>query len=110
MKKITTIALLMAATAAGTLLAADVPALYDQHCASCHAKDGSGNTKMGRKNGAKDYRDPKVLAAVKDDQAFTAIKEGLTEKGKERMKAFKEKLKDEEIKALISHLKELSKK
>lgn len=108
--KRTTITLLLAVTAAVTLCAADVPALYEQHCVACHAKDGSGNTKMGRKTGVKDYRDPKVLEAVKDDKALTAVKEGLTEKGQERMKPFKDKLNDEEIKALIGHLKELGKK
>ena len=109
MKKLA-ITLTVAATAAATLFAADVPVLYDQHCVSCHAKDGSGNTKMGRKSGAKDYRDPKVREEVKDDKALIAVKEGITEKGQERMKPFKDKLNDEEIKALIGHLKDLGKK
>ena len=29
--------------------------VYEQHCASCHGKDGSGATTMGKKLGVKDY-------------------------------------------------------
>ena len=100
-------------TLASTIVAihaADVNALYDKHCASCHAKDGSGKTKMGQKVGAKDYRDPKVLAELKDDIALKNIKDGMTESGKEKMKPFKDKLNDEEIKALIGKIREFGKK
>lgn len=90
--------------------AADVQANYTKHCVSCHAKDGSGDTKMGKKAGAKDYRDPKIVATIKDDVAFKNVKEGQTEDGKEKMKPFKDKLTDDEIKALIAHMKDFAKK
>lgn len=90
--------------------AAEVNALWDQHCASCHAKDGSGNTRMGKKSGAKDYRDAKVQAAMKDDQALKSVKEGAIENGKEKMKPFKDKLTDDDIKALIAHMRTFGKK
>jgi len=108
MKRIA-ITLTLTVTAAA-IYAADVNGLWDQHCTSCHAKDGSGNTKMGKKSGAKDYRDPKVQAEMKDDKSLTAVKEGISENGKEKMKPFKDKLSDDEIKALIGHLKEFGKK
>ncbi|MBI2950160.1 MAG: cytochrome c [Verrucomicrobia bacterium] len=94
---------------AGTARAADAAALWDKHCASCHAKDGGGNTRMGKKVGVKDYRDPKVQEGLKDDKAFKAIKEGLTEKGEEKMKSLGDKLMDEEIKELIKFLRSLRK-
>jgi len=94
---------------AGTALAADSAALWDKHCASCHAKDGSGNTRMGKKVGVKDYRDAKVQEALKDDKAFKAIKEGLTEKGEEKMKPLGDKLTDAEIMELIKFLRSLKK-
>ncbi|HEY6167497.1 MAG TPA: cytochrome c [Verrucomicrobiae bacterium] len=103
------ITLTLAATVAA-IYAADVNGLWDQHCVSCHGKDGSGKTKMGQKSGVKDYRDPKVQAELKDDTALKAVKEGITENGKEKMKPFKDKLSDDEIKALIGRLKEFGKK
>jgi cytochrome c553 len=89
--------------------AADVKELWDKHCASCHAKDGSGNTKMGKKVDVKDYRDPKVQAEIKKDKALKAVKEGITEKGKERMKPYADKLTDDEIKTLIAHIRTFKK-
>ena len=57
--------------------AADAAANWAQHCASCHGKDGSGSTMMGKKLGVKDYRDAKVQAAFSDAEATRAIKEGV---------------------------------
>lgn len=89
--------------------AADVQENWTKHCVSCHAKDGSGNTKMGRKVDVKDYRDPKVQAEMKDEKAVKTVKEGITEKGQERMKPYADKLNDEEIKALIAHIRTFKK-
>ena len=104
------IGLTMMIAAAGSVGAADVIPLWDKHCVSCHAKDGSDNTRMGQKSGVKDYRDPKVQAELNDEKSLKLVKEGLTENGKERMKPFKDKLTDDEIKALIAHLKTFGKK
>ena len=51
-------ALLLPATT--TTMAASAATNYSKKCASCHGKDGSGKTKMGKKSGARDYRDAKV--------------------------------------------------
>jgi len=64
---------------------------------------------MGKKVDVKDYRDPKVQAELKDDKAAKTIKEGITEKGKERMKGFADKLTEEEIKALVGHMRSFKK-
>jgi mono/diheme cytochrome c family protein len=89
--------------------AADAGALWNQHCASCHGKDGSGATTMGKKMGVKDYRDAKVQAAFSDGEAERAIKEGVKENGKEKMKAFGDKLSDADIKALVAYIRGLKK-
>lgn len=89
--------------------AADAPANWTKHCASCHAADGSGSTRMGRQSGAKDYRDAKVQAEMKDESALKALKEGLQAKGKEVMKPFKDKLTEDELKALVAHMRTFKK-
>ena len=92
-----------------TASAADVQGLWGQHCASCHGKDGKGETKAGRKAGVKDQTDAKYQAGLTDEKMFTAVKEGLKENGKEKMKPFADKLKDDEIKALVAHVRSLKK-
>ena len=93
----------------GIAQAADVKELWDKNCASCHGKDGQGDTKMGKKVDVKDYTDPKFQAEYKEDKGIKTIKEGLTEKGKERMKAYAEKFSEEEIKALAAHIRTFKK-
>jgi cytochrome c553 len=104
------IALTLGLATTAAVSAADVTALWDQHCASCHAKDGSGNTKMGKKTGVKDYRDPKVQAGLSDEKSLKSVKDGITENGKERMKPYKDKLTDDQIKGLIAHIRAFEKK
>jgi mono/diheme cytochrome c family protein len=87
----------------------DAAANWTQHCASCHGKDGSGNTMMGKKLGVKDYHDAKVQAAFSDAEAERAIKEGVKTNGKETMKPFGSKLSDGDIKALVAYLRSLKK-
>ena len=94
---------------ASVTLAGDTKELWDKNCASCHGKDGKGQTKMGQKSGVKDYTDAKVQAELKDDKAFKSVKEGLKEDGKEKMKPFAEKLTDDEIKALVGHIRSFKK-
>ena len=89
--------------------AADVQANWAKHCASCHGKDGKGQTKAGKMAGVKDQTDAQYQAGLKDDKMFAAIKDGLKEDGKEKMKPFKDKLSDDEIKALIAHVRSLKK-
>jgi cytochrome c553 len=89
--------------------AADVKEIWEKNCASCHGKDGKGNTTMGRKAGVKDYTDAKVQAEMQDDKATKTIKEGIKDKGKEVMKPYGDKLTDEEIKGLIAHMRSFKK-
>ena len=86
---------------------ADVAQIWDTKCASCHGKDGKGQTKMGTKLSIKDMTDAKVQAAFTDADAIKAIKEGVTENGTQKMKAFGDKLSDDDIKGLVAKVRSL---
>lgn len=88
--------------------AADVQANWTKHCASCHGKDGKGQTKAGKLAGVKDQTDAKYQASLNDDKMFKSIKEGIKEGDKIKMKPA-EGLSDDEIKALIAHVRSFKK-
>jgi cytochrome c553 len=109
MKKIIPIIVAVSAVSALSVSAGDVKELYKKDCAKCHGDDGKGDTKMGKKAGAKDYSDPKVQEALKDAAAFKAIKEGFKEKdGKVVMKPIEE-ASDDDIKALVAYMRTFKK-
>lgn len=87
----------------------DAAAVYAKNCASCHGKDGKGDTKMGKKAGAKDYTDAKVQAGFSDAEALAAIKDGVKKDGKEKMKAFSSKVSDAEAKELVAYIRAFKK-
>jgi len=91
----------------GSAVAGDVTGIWNLNCAACHGKDGKGQTMMGRKLGIKDLTDGTVQASFTDDQASKAIKEGVTDNGQTKMKAFAEKISDDDIKALVAHVRSL---
>ena len=83
MKKTIVIAACLAIGTA-SLGAADVKENWEKHCASCHGKDGKGETKAGRKADVKNLTDATYQASFTDEQMFKQIKEGLKDKnGKE---------------------------
>ncbi len=109
MKKLLTLSIAVVAMTAWSARAAEAKTLYEQDCAKCHGADGKGDTKMGKKLGAKDYTDPKVQAELKDDAAFKAIKEGLKDKeGKTLMKPV-EGMSDDDIKGLVAYMRTFKK-
>jgi len=109
MKKLIPLTIALLAIPALSLCAADGKAMYEKDCAKCHGADGKGDTKMGKKSGAKDYTDAKVQDELKDDAAIKAIKEGLKDKeGKVVMKPA-EGLSDEDIKALVAYMRTFKK-
>ena len=89
--------------------AADVQENWDKNCGSCHGKDGKGATKAGKKAQVKDFTDAKYFGTLTDEKMFKQIKEGMKENGKERMKPYGDKLSDDEIKALIKHIRTFKK-
>ncbi|MCX6930302.1 MAG: cytochrome c [Verrucomicrobia bacterium] len=109
MKRILTLSIAIMAVSALSATAADAKANYEKSCAKCHGADGKGETKMGKKNGAKDYTSAKVQAELKDDAAVKAIKEGYKDKdGKEVMKP-SDGLSDDEMKALVAYMRTFKK-
>ncbi len=92
-----------------TLLAADGKAIYEKECAKCHGADGKGDTKMGKKVGAKDYSNPKTWEGLTDANAVKSVKGGLKDKeGKVIMKPT-EGVTDADAKAVIEFMKTLKK-
>ncbi|MBI4659906.1 MAG: cytochrome c [Verrucomicrobia bacterium] len=87
---------------------ADVQELWKKNCASCHGPDGKGKTKAGREAGVVDLTDAKVQEKFTDEAMFKAVKEGVKEKDKTKMKPA-ERLNDKEIKRLIAHVRTLKK-
>ena len=106
-KALIIIGLLIAA--GGASRAADAKENWNKHCAKCHGADGKGQTRMGKQAGAKDYTDSKVQAEIKDENAVKVIKEGLVENGKKKMDPYADKLTDDEIKALVAHIRQFKK-
>jgi mono/diheme cytochrome c family protein len=94
-------AVVIASASSSSSFAADAAANWSQNCASCHGKDGSGNTMMGKKLGVKDYTKEQGFS---DAEATNVIKNG---KGK--MKAYKDKMSDADVKALVAYVRSLKK-
>ncbi len=109
MNKILPLLVASLAITAWSASAGDAKALYEKDCAKCHGADGKGETKMGKKLGAKDYTDPKVQAELKDDAAIKAIKDGVKDKeGKQVMKPA-EGISDDDAKALVAYMRSFKK-
>lgn len=109
MKKLTVLVSCLAFSAA-VVTAADVNENWSKHCASCHGKDGKGQTKAGKMADTKDLTDATYQASFTDEGGIKQVKEGLKDKaGKDRMKPFRDKLSDDEIKALVAFTRTLKK-
>ena len=105
MKKMFILSIAAMALAAWSAQAEDAKAIYDHSCAMCHGADGKGQTKMGQKLGAKDYTDPKVQAALTDEAAIKAIKEGVEDKDGKTVMRPEKNLSDSDIKDVVAYLR-----
>ena len=93
------------ALAAALSQAAPAAENWENHCAKCHGEDGKGQTKVGKKLNLKDYTDAKVQAEMKDADMIKAITDGVFEKEKEKMKAYKDELSAAEIKEFVGYIR-----
>jgi mono/diheme cytochrome c family protein len=84
--------------------AVDGKAIFKAKCAMCHGADGKGQTSMGKSMKIRDLASPEVQKLT--DAELTAI----TTNGKGKMPAYKGKLTDAEIKAVIVAIRDLAKK
>ncbi len=100
---LTALVCLLLAPAAAT--AEDGAALFKAKCAACHGQDGSGNTTIGKKSGLRDLGSAAVQKQT-DAELSAIIADG---KGKPAH-AFKKKgMTDDQIKALVAHIRSLKK-
>jgi len=76
---------------------------YAAKCASCHAKDGSGNTTSGKKMGLRDLGSAAVQKQT--DQQLHDI----TAKGKKKMPGYEKKLSAAQINELVTYIRSLAK-
>lgn len=108
MKRMIVIAAAALMLAAVSASAADAKETFTKACAKCHGPDGKGETKMGKKAEVKDFTDAKVQASFKDEDLLKAIKEGVKDGDKTRMKPA-ENVNDDEMKALVAYVRGLKK-
>lgn len=87
-------------------LVGDGKELFAKQCASCHGPDGKAQTPIARKLGVKDLTQSKLTEAEIEKQIIEGKRD---EHGKEKMPSFKGKLSSDEIKSLITAVKDLGK-
>lgn len=97
-----TLALLAAATAA------EPKENWEKTCTKCHGTDGKGQTKIGKMLGIKDFTDAQYQDSIKEADMTKAIKEGIKDGEKTKMKAA-EGLSDDEVKALVTYVRAFKK-
>ena len=83
--------------------AADGAAVYKAKCASCHGADGAGQTAIGKKMNLRD------LGSAEVQKQTDAELYAWTADGKGKMPAYKGKLSDAEIKALVAYMRTMKK-
>jgi mono/diheme cytochrome c family protein len=97
---------------AGSASAQDAKAIYAKNCAKCHGDSGAGDGAMGQKLKDKPSDWTKGGGGLKDlDDAKIAdsIKKGGAAIGRSKAMPPSSKLSDDEVKALVAHVKSLKK-
>jgi len=88
--------------------AGDAKETWEKTCTKCHGPDGKGDTKLGKKSEVKDFTDGKYQESFTDDKAFKAIKEGIKDGDKTKMKPAEE-VTDAQIKELVKYVRSFKK-
>jgi cytochrome c6 len=81
-------------------LGADAATTFAHHCVSCHGRDGRGRTRKGRQTHARDLTDGNWQDDVSDERLFNSI-----HNGRGKMPAFRKSLSENEIDALVAHVR-----
>ena len=84
--------------------AQDASDLFKSKCSICHSADGSGSGPVGKSLNIPDLRSDVVQKNSDGDLI------GIVTSGKNKMPAQKDKLTDDQIKQLVSFVRELAKK
>ena len=100
--RVVLVTLLACGLIAAPAVAQDVAATYKAKCAACHGSDGTGSP-AGQKMGIRDFASPEVKA-----QSDAQLAEVITN-GKGKMPPYGTKLKDTEIKELVTYIRSLAK-
>jgi mono/diheme cytochrome c family protein len=74
---------------------------FNSKCASCHGKDGRAKSLHAKHEHARDLTDASWQSDVSDERLFNSISNG---KGK--MPAFKKKLSEDQIDALVKYVRQ----
>lgn len=90
--------------------AADAKTNWLTNCSECHGKDGRGRTDEGKRLKITDLTNPQVQASFTDAQAFKVIKNGLKDDRGIVMHPTSYRLTDDDIAALVKHVRSLRKK
>jgi mono/diheme cytochrome c family protein len=83
------------------MAASDGAALYKTSCGSCHGANGAGETPVGKSLKVRDLRSGEVQKQT--DLELTKIISG----GKGKMPAYGKKMSNDDIQALIAHIRTL---
>ena len=85
----------------------DAAKIFAAKCTTCHAKDGKGSLPMARMFKLKDPTVLNLTAEATSKMTDAELVKTITD-GREKMPAFKGKLKDAEMAALVSYIRALS--
>ncbi len=80
----------------------DARTTFDAKCAKCHGKDGRAKGLLSKAKGTRNLTDAKWQEDVSDERVFNSISNG---RGK--MPAFKKKLSEADINALVAYVRGL---
>jgi len=98
-KLVTLIIVALALAIAPLAFADDGATLYKAKCSSCHGADGKGQTVMGKKMGLRD------LGSADVQKQSDADLHKITADGKGKMPAYKDKLSDGDVNALVAFMR-----
>lgn len=96
--------------AAATAQAADAKNAWLTNCSECHGTDGHGRTKEGKRLKLTDLTNKQVQDSFTDEQAFRIIKRGLKDDDGPVMHPTDYRLSDDEIHALVQHVRKFRKR